>query len=398
MSEKSKSKNMSVFLAITLILLITIPLAAIPSKAQTESKPSVTVIHYQVSPGVLMPVEVGTITVTIRNSGDVSADIEEIHLVRRELESLSGTYYNLGMLGPGESTNITFTFRAPYKEGIYFPEVHIDIFNATNVRYPVPVNVNTRVSKIKQPSIEVEKTIPDYIKPGGNFNVSLNLINKGQSKADDINIAVNLNKSLISLKSPSNYYIAGLEPGETYELNLKFTSDKNAEIGLYSIPIVLQYSGASGFLKQQTETIGVQMIGKAKLDIAQKKMNQDIINVGDSFTLTLKIENTGTDDAKGVKAYIDSDYFYGDKTAYLGEISKDDYANAIFTLTAGNIAGSHESELKLVYEDDYGAHELRESIIVVVYSAQQDYLPLIFVVFVFCIASVTITLWKFRKR
>ena len=393
MSEKLKSKNISVFLAIMLILLITAPLAVIPSKAQ----PSVQVIHYQVSPEVLMPREIGTITVTIRNSGDVSADIDEVHLVRRELESLSGTYYNVGMLGPGESTNITFTFKAPYKEGIYFPEIHIDVFNATNVRYPVLVNVNTRVSKVKQPSIEVEKTIPDYINPGDNFNVSLNLINKGQSKADDINIVVNLSNSFISSKSPSNYYIAGLEPGETYELNLKFTSDKNAEIGLYSIPIILQYSGASGFLKHQTETIGIQMIGKAKLDIAQKKMNLDIIKVGDTFTLTLKIENTGTDDAKGVKAYIDSEYFYGDKTAYLGEISKDDYANAIFTLTAGNIAGSHESELKIVYEDDYGTHELCKDITLVIYPTQQDYSPIVIVV-VLAIASIAIGFWKFKKR
>ena len=393
MSEKLKSKNISVFLAIMLILLITVPLAVIPSKAQ----PSVQVIHYQVSPEVLMPREIGTITVTIRNSGDVSADIDEVHLVRRELESLSGTYYNVGMLGPGESTNITFTFKAPYKEGIYFPEIHIDVFNATNVRYPVLVNVNTRVSKVKQPSIEVEKTIPDYINPGDNFNVSLNLINKGQSKADDINIVVNLSNSFISSKSPSNYYITGLEPGETYELNLKFTSDKNAEIGLYSIPVVLQYSGASGFLKQQTETIGVQMIGKAKLAIAQKKMNLDIIKVEDTFTLTLKIENTGTDDAKGVKAYIGSDYFYGDKTAYLGEISKDDYANAIFTLTAGNIAGIHESELKIVYEDDYGAHELCKDVTLVIYPTQQDYSPIVIVV-VLAIASIAIVFWKFRKR
>ena len=126
-------------------------------------------------------------------------------------------------------------------------------------------------------------------------------------------------------------------------------------------------------------------------------MNLDIIKVGDTFTLTLKIENTGTDDAKGVKAYIDSEYFYGDKTAYLGEISKDDYANAIFTLTAGNIAGSHESELKIVYEDDYGTHELCKDITLVIYPTQQDYSPIVIVV-VLAIASIAIGFWKFKKR
>ena len=398
MTEKQKSKNISVFIVILFILLTTTPLAAVSTKALTGSTISVMVSHFQVSPEVLMPGEVGTITVTIRNSGDVSAYIDEVQLVRRELKSLSGTYYNVGMLGAGENTNITFTFKAPYKKGIYFPEIQIDVFEATNVRYPVPVNVNTRVSRIKQPSIEVEKTIPEYITPGDDFNISLNLINKGQSRADDIDIVVNLKNPFISSKSPSNYYIAGLEPGENYELYIRFSSDKNAEMGLYSIPIVLHYGGASGFLKQQTETIGVQMIGKVKLAIAQKKMNPEIINAGDTFTLTFKIENTGTDDAKGVKAYIDSDYFLGDKTAYLGEISKDDYANAIFTLSAGDIARSHESELKIVYEDDYGTHDLREGIILVVYPAQQDYLPVIFLIVVLCMASITIALWKFRKR
>lgn len=398
MTEKQKSKNISVFIVIIFILLTTTSLAAVSTKALTGSTISVMVSDFQVSPEVLMPGEVGTITVTIRNSGDVSADIDEVELVRCGLELISGIYYNVGMLGPGESTNITFTFKAPYREGIYFPEIQIDVFDATNVRYPVPVNVNTRVSRVKQPSIIVEKTIPEYITPSNDFNISLNLINNGQSRADDIDIMVNLNNAFISSKSPSNYYIAGLEPGEKHELYLKFSSDKNAEIGLYSIPITLHYGGASGFLKQQTETIGVQMIGKAKLAIAQKKMNPEIINVGDTFTLTFKIENTGTDDAKGVKAYIVSDYFFGDDTAYLGEINKDDYANAIFTLTAGDTAGRHEYELRTVYEDEYGAHDLREGIIIVIYPAQQEYLPVIFIVVVLCIAFIIIALWKFRKR
>ena len=338
--------------------------------------PAVMVTNYQVSPDVLVPKDIGTITVTIKNSAKyATADIQKVYIFAPKLDVVKRSYDNVGQLGPEESMNLTFVFKAPDTDGIYFPEVRINVFNSVDVRYPIPVKVNMDVSSIKEPAIEVKKTIPDYIIPGDDFNIILSLINRGQSRANKINVKINLSSPLFS-KSPNNYYITRLKPDKKHEINLTITSDERSELGLYSIPILIEYSGSGGFFKKQEETLGVQMKGEAKLDIAQKKIDKDAISVGETFTLTLKIENIGSCEAKGVKAYLESDRLYGDKTAYLGKISKNDYANAIFTLTSEK-SGSIEPELRILYEDDQGVDEFLEDITLIVYPASKNYFSIV---------------------
>ena len=52
----------------------------------------------------------------------------------------------------------------------------------------------------------------------------------------------------------------------------------------------------------------------------------------------MKIENIGSTDADNVKLKIDSP-FTGDSEAYLGKISKNDYANGVFALNSGINSG-----------------------------------------------------------
>lgn len=380
-------KMPAAFITIIIFAQVVLQVAAI--------EPAVMVTNYQVSPDVLMPKDIGTVSVTIKNSAEhTSADIQKVYLFTSKLGLMSKSYDHVGLLGPGESVNLTFMFKAPDRDGIYFPEVRINVFNSTNVRYPIPVKVNMDVSSVKEPAIEVEKEIPEYIGPGDDFSILLSLINRGQSRASGINIKINLSSPLFS-KSPNNYYIAKLEPNQKHKINFTLTSDERAELGLYSVPITLEYSGSGGFFKKQEETLGVQMKGEAKLDIAQKKIDKDVIKVGETFTLTLKIENIGSGEAKGVKAYLKSNQFYGDKTAYLGKISKNDYANAIFTLTPYE-AGSIEPKLRILYEDDRGVHEFLEDITLIVYPVQKSYLPILSVFVI--IPIIIIALWRFIKR
>jgi hypothetical protein len=110
------------------------------------------------------------------------------------------------------------------------------------------------------------------------------------------------------------------------------------------------------------------------------------------FTLTLKIENTGTGDAKGVTARLNSS-LVGDNLAYLGEIKKDDYSNALFTLDSDG-SGKKSGVLWISYEDDFGKHEIQKEIILVVTPAEGgNLLPLLIGI----IAIVIIVLYLKRR-
>ncbi|PKG31904.1 MAG: hypothetical protein CW742_10930, partial [Methanoregula sp.] len=170
-----------VLLLILLIFIFTVPASA--------ENPTVMVADYTISPPVLQPGDVGTITAIIRNTAssaslkentgiltggtfentrsiDIGVNIESIRLETTEMEVISGNYKRVGVIGPGQSIPITFLVRAPARDGIYFPEIRIDVTGGQSVRQPVPVNVNTQIALLKKPALTVLKTVPDGVSPG----------------------------------------------------------------------------------------------------------------------------------------------------------------------------------------------------------------------------------------
>ena len=127
--------------------------------------PTVTITEYKVSPSVLLPDTLGTITITVKNTAtsatlkentgivtsdasttkvtDINVNIENVKLEGNGITVLTNDFERVGEIGPGQSIPLTFSIQAPSKSGMYFPEVWIDTTGGTSTRYPIPVNVNT---------------------------------------------------------------------------------------------------------------------------------------------------------------------------------------------------------------------------------------------------------------
>ncbi|MDY6964844.1 MAG: hypothetical protein SVM80_02575 [Halobacteriota archaeon] len=323
------------------------------------------VTSYQVTPEVIMPKETGVITVTIENTGGESIDVKDVILHSRDIRSLSDNYKAIGTLGPGTGTTLLFKFRAPDKEGVYFPEIWIGVIepNSTTsrtIKYPILINVNTDISTIKEPALEVEKILPDYIKAGYSYVFTLKLTNKGLGRANDVKVLIVTDSSIpISMTSPNNYYIDGIEPGESYSLQIEFVSDKNADLGLFTIPVAIEYNGVNGITKQQGEAVGVQIKGGPEISIASISHDPAKIVKGDFVTLVIKVENTGTGEAKSAKANINLPVD-GVKGVFLGKIEPDENVPAVFTFDATE-TGRHLYSVTIEYEDDGMDKEFSQS-------------------------------------
>jgi hypothetical protein len=74
------------------------------------------------------------------------------------------------------------------------------------------------------------------------------------------------------------------------------------------------------------------------------------------FDLTIRIENTGTGEAKQVSATIDLPA-EGTKEAFIGKIKPGNDAPALFLLE-GAKAGTHPYTLTINYTDDMGTHTM----------------------------------------
>jgi len=185
--------------------MIALMIAVPPARAESD-QPTVFIESYTVTPQVLAPGDHGTVAVVIKNTAstatlqessgivggsfttvksvDIPTQIDAIGLEGNGITVISETYQRFGSLGPGQSATVTFAIQAPLEEGIYFPEVWVDIFGGRNVRYPLPVNVNAKNQVLRAPAIVVTKSLPDTVNPGDSFPVRLTLENAGTLRAN----------------------------------------------------------------------------------------------------------------------------------------------------------------------------------------------------------------------
>ncbi|MFA7199457.1 MAG: CARDB domain-containing protein [Methanoculleus sp.] len=396
---------------VLIVLLVLIPVTA------TAQTPTVIVSNYTVTPAVLMPGDEGTITVILSstapaamgspleirldggiggmNTSTENAYIENVLLNGEGVEVLTGSFQDIGEIGPGQSIPLTFQIRAPGKEGLYFPEVWVRVRDATGVRYPVPVNVNSAYAVIKRPALRVERTVPESVDPGDPFNVMLTVQNEGQASANDVSVNVNTTSGAIVPKNSENYYITELRPGTESVLNLTFETDPNAPLGLTPVIVTIDYQNADRTAFRQMAEVGIPIVGRAEMGIASIRTEPSRITAGDQVDLTIRIENTGTADAGSVRATIEELSLPGSKEAFLGTIEPGNDGPAVFTLEADQ-EGEFPYTLAIHYTDEYGTHTTRQALQVVV--AESNTLPLFAVAAVILIIAIVAAAFWYRRR
>ena len=361
---------------IVLAILLTV---TITPAAATD--PTVIITGYSVTPAVLMPGDMGMVTLTISNtaqsasekentgtvsggtfantkSTDINVFIENVHLEENGINVLTEDIKRIGELGPGQSIPVTFVIRAPERSGIYLPEVWIDVKDGRSTRYPVKVNVNTDISTQKKPSLSITQELPDRVAPGETCTATVTVKNTGLARASDISMGVNSSTKSLVLTTTGRYYIEHLNPGEESSMTLHLATDRNTPLGIDPVNLLITYRNPDGTTERQTEIIGIPVKGRG--DIAVSSVTTDPVRPvpGSPFTLILRIENTGTDRATSVRATLDSP-FTGTRDSFIGSIDKDSDAPAIFYLQATK-DGTVPANLTISYNDDFGSHTISE--------------------------------------
>jgi len=211
--------------------------------------PAVMITEYKVEPEVLMPGDTGTITVTIQNmdtqssetetttttttsytsstttTSTVNAEIESIRLSSRsrDIEWLQegfqrSEYFNVGALGPGESITISLPIKAAThtSDGTYFPEVCIEVDNGDNVRFPVPV-------KVESSSIEIlEKDVPSEISLSESKEIAIVIANNRPNSVSGAKVLVKAKSEELEFM-PERIFVGNLAAYEKREVNFTLT-------------------------------------------------------------------------------------------------------------------------------------------------------------------------------
>jgi hypothetical protein len=258
-----------------------------------------------------------------------------------------------------------------------------------NGKITLTVKGNTLI-EIKNVSVESNSS---QVEPGEVFKIRVSLENVGDNEIKWLKLGLNpKDKALIPLSSDSEIIFQDIPHGSIKDYEIWFSLEKDAAVKNYPIDLELTYIDERGIEFNETKLVGIVASGRANMDIAKKTTEPAVIIENNPFTLTLKIENTGTGDAKGVTARLNSS-LVGDDLAYLGEIKKDDYSNALFTLDSDG-SGKKSGVLYIIYEDDFGKHEIQKEIILIVNPAEGgNLLPLLI-----GIIAIVIVLFYLKRR
>ena len=354
--------------ALAIILLVIAP---------AYGEPTVTVSSYEVIPQVLMPGDLGTVTVTLRNTassasytertGPVSSDtpgtttvtdinvyIEKALLEGNGIVVVGESYQRIGDIGPGQTIPITFLIRAPAESGLYFPEVWIDTRGGRSTRYPVPVNVNTPIAVARLAVIGTAVTTPDAVKPGEQAAVLLELINSGESAADRVIVRIGNASMSVRPKDAELYHVRSIPAGGHEPIDLTLITDRKAEPGIAVVPVTITYYTTDGAGHTEHANVNLLVQGEVEMGIASVETSPERIVSGEPFNLIIRIENAGTGDAKSVNAKIDLP-LSGTREAFLGRIKPGNDAPALFRL-GGAPAGDRPYTVTITYNDEWGDH------------------------------------------
>jgi hypothetical protein len=340
--------------------------------------PTVQISEYQVNPSIMMPDSLGTITIVVKNTAssasikenagvvandftttkvtDINVNIENVQLEGKGILVISKDFERVGELGPGQSLPLTFTIRAPPETGMYYPEVWVDTTGGRSTRFPIPVNVNTPVGIQKKAIMIVESSLPETVNPGDEIPVTLVVRNGGETGTDDVTIRINNLSNMIAPKKTDLYHIGAIDANESRTVDIVLLSDRNTPPGLIRVPVTLRYNWIDGSVHEESTSIDVVMKGKAELGFVSVETNPRRVIANQPFELTIRIENTGTGEAKQVAATVDLP-MTGTKQAFIGKIKPGNDAPAVFSLD-GAKGDTYQYSTSITYVDDLGTHTI----------------------------------------
>ena len=357
-------------------LLFLFLVAAMLVVSVSADPPSVIVSDVQLNPPVLMPGDQGLLSITLTNtasgsirtessgaetglsvstSTEINPVIDQVTLDGgREIRVLGGDRQYRGALGPSQSITLPFLIEAPSYAGVFFPVLTVRLEEGGTLKYPVAVNVNTPIAGLRQPALVLSQSTVGPFAPGERASIGLSLLNAGNADATDVLLRIGGNGTGLIPIGSRTVHLPAAPRGSNQTFTLDLQVDRSAGAGLRELPVEVAYTAVDGARVQGTELLGVDLRGRGELAVASVKTDPVRVREGEEFDLVVRMDNTGTGDARAVSARIDLP-LAGTKEGFVGTVRPGSNAPAVFALTADR-AGEFEYAFNASYEDDWGRH------------------------------------------
>ena len=349
-------------LYIALIAIIFIPIAS------SAELPTIIVSEYQVSPEMFMPGDSGMITITLTNTAraatktetrtvtenriiitktdtdtktiDLNAIIEYIRLSGNGLEVIEDKYRRVGSIGPGQSKTISFEVKAPRSQGTFFPVVWIDMKNAENVRFPIPINV-------VDGSVDMAIKTPPIILMEETATLNIDVSNKRPNLINSVHIIPKSNNNIEI--SPSKIFIGSLKPDEIRNISFDVFSRTQ---GTKNIDFELIFRNGIHNIHTETTTIQFEVSNHPSARLIAVEYPKTVIR-GNIAEIEFEVINDRLSSVIGVRVIpIDNTFDISPSEVFIGSMEPDDAFSARFNLHTDNMPlNQSEISFKVEFRD-----------------------------------------------
>jgi hypothetical protein len=332
-------------------ILILLTLSIIQAAGDTTVRPTVE-LSYQLDPPTLFPGDNGTVTISLKNmaTGDVyvqedsktfdmNAYIVSASLIGTdEIEVLGKGYSNIGLIGPGDTLNLTFNVKTKKEasSGTHF--LNFELVGGSDMydlNYKVPLKIddkNIQVVFLNLPSNMINEI----------STIKVNIINPRSTDLNNVILSPSCEDVFIS---PSNIFVGTVSAGNSSAV--EFTVNTvNSNSGNKNIKCIASYFNGDNLHTSETTSTAINVISKPTMTLT----NIEIKNLGNKYTITGEINNIGTTDMKNVIiSVLDSKGVNSTQpypSYFIGGLEKDDFSS--FELSA--LVTPEASEIPLLLE------------------------------------------------
>lgn len=216
---------------------------------------------------------------------------------------------------------------------------------------------------------------PNVLYSGMINNVSITVRNVGSSPLRAVSLTFPATSSSATWLEEGIVSIDQLGPGEEYKLGTRVYVSSDAPSSL-TLTLSTSYYGSDNILKQEERQVGVLVKGLVKFEVADFTVLPERPSIGQTFSLTLILVNTGTSKAYSVSIQpgkLEGFRTFGQSRSYLGDVSTNTPTSVTFSFLAQNNTrpGLNQISLVISFKDSLGDTHSQEVRIPVMISSQQ---------------------------
>jgi hypothetical protein len=295
------------------------------STLSQDAASQVYVSSVKIDPEVFYPYELGTITVTLTNSGTSSVGLSNPDILSEKIHIMNQDSWNtMSFIGPGSSLTYSFLVKADPPDGTYFPLFTVGAQNAGSIHYPLLIKVD---SADIQASISQQ---PDNFALSTKDTVTLNIINPRNAVIK--NIIVTPAGEGIDV-SPSQKYISVLNGQSSVEVPFSVTPNQQSSLNFH-------ISYQNGDNDHTTDLILPITLGDNKKAAIPVVNNVELASSGTSYILTGDVNNAGLTDAKSMIVTVSAPAQSVEPYAQyaIGSLAADDFSSFEITFSSRDLS------------------------------------------------------------